>query len=617
MLERHKRRDNGRGLQNMRYAADFDQFCHEIQCVRPEAYRLFASKFGGRSERSMLKIRSTKPKMTVGISEATLKRVIKYLDDYNYPRDAPLACAVDDTKLHSALRPYYDQAKKTWFLLGSTGDPLIISDPEQLPELIQQASSDLGTKLRLWTLLIPLSNIPPLIMAILVISESNSADDLATVEKKLLKILLIDSTVPINIISLGSDGTVVERKARRLLIESGFAAIEYTHIPHPNTGSPPLKIEILRIGAHRLAIIQDSKHFRKTCRNNIFTGAKQLVLGNELIYYEQVRSMVLNQDHSPLYVRDVEKLDRQDDRAAARLFSAENIEHALKCGHPGLAIFLYIFGEACDAYQSRTIDHAERVHMVLLAHFFKAIWRTFLVENGYPLGRHFISQEADDISNILVNGLLAMVVIHRDHLSSPFPLLPWMHGSESNEHVFGLLRSTLPEFTIVDTLQLIPKIDIRLMEACKRAINSTGLRKGGAGYAHTHFDGSGCNLESLSHFPTQEALRQIASTAWIEANAIWEVLGYYRSTSLVSSVFNAPADLDEDIYDILDEPTMGEDESPNTETTSDRDVLDQALRAAALVSRQDGSVVSESVNNTLNECGLAAAALNMRELAAL
>ncbi len=62
---------------------------------------------------------------------------------------------------------------------------------------------------------------------------------------------------------------------------------------------------------------------------------------------------------------------------------------------------------------------------------------------------------------------------------------------------------------------------------------------------------------------------------------------------------------------------MGEDESPNTETTSDRDVLDQALRAAALVSRQDGSVVSESVNNTLNECGLAAAALNMRELAAL
>ncbi|KAF4587012.1 hypothetical protein EYR40_011031 [Pleurotus pulmonarius] len=308
MLERHKRRDNSRGFQNMRYAADFDQFCHKIQCVHPEAYCLFTSKFGGRSEHSMLKICSTKPKMTVGISEATLKRVIKYLDDYNYPQDAPLARAVDDTKLHAALRLYYDQSKKTWFLLGSTGDPLIIANPELLPELIQQASSD--------------------------------------IEKKLLQILLIDSTVPINIISLSSDGTVVERKAHCLLIESGFAAIEYTHIPHPNTGSPPLKIEILCIGSHCIAIIQDYiqdyKHFRKTCRNNIFTGAKQLVLGNELIYYEQVQSMVLNQDHFPLY--DCNVLDQALCTAAListqdRSVISKSVNNTLnKCGLAAAAL---------------------------------------------------------------------------------------------------------------------------------------------------------------------------------------------------------------------------------------------------------------------------------------
>ncbi|KAF9500142.1 hypothetical protein BDN71DRAFT_1382342 [Pleurotus eryngii] len=47
MTAHHQRQARGRGFQNMQYVSDFDQFCHELQCVRPEAYRLFSSKFGG------------------------------------------------------------------------------------------------------------------------------------------------------------------------------------------------------------------------------------------------------------------------------------------------------------------------------------------------------------------------------------------------------------------------------------------------------------------------------------------------------------------------------------------------------------------------------------------
>ncbi|KAF9497591.1 hypothetical protein BDN71DRAFT_1387519, partial [Pleurotus eryngii] len=106
--------------------------------------------------------------------------------------------------------------------------------------------------------------------------------------------------------------------------------------------------------------------------NNLFTGVRQLVLGNHLIYYEQVRSMAYNQD-PPLYVWDVEKLDHQDDCAAVRLFSAVNLDHAIECSHSGLAIFFFVFGEAYDAYQSHTISHREQIHMVLLAYFFRMI----------------------------------------------------------------------------------------------------------------------------------------------------------------------------------------------------------------------------------------------------
>ncbi|KAL4259870.1 hypothetical protein AB1N83_010672 [Pleurotus pulmonarius] len=566
MTARHQRQARGRGFQNMRYASDFDQFCHELQCVRPEAYRLFSSKFGGRSERSMLKLRSSKPKMTIGISDATLDRVIKYLNDYDYPSTAPLACSVDDTKLHPSLRPYYDKSKDSWYLLGSTGDPIIVADVEQLKELIQQTSGSLASKARVWTMSIPLSNVPPLVMAILPISESNTAASLEQVEEKLLRLLLINSPTPINIISLGSDGTVIERNARRLLVDSGFAKVEYTKIPHPEPREHPLKVEILVIGKHRLAIIQDSKHFRKTCRNNLFTGAKQLILGNQLIYYQQVRSMVYDQDHSPLYVRDVDKLDHQDDRAAARLFSAANIEHAINSGHAGLAIFLFVFGEACDAYQSRTINHTERIRMVLLAYFFKTLWKSCLAENGYSPTRHYLSHEADDILDIM----------------------------------------------------MIPKLNVRLMAACQRKVDASDMRRGGAGYAHTHFDGSGADLESLACFPSQETFEHIAGIAWTEANTIWEVLGYFRGSSPTSSLPLVPIpDLDVDIDDALDEPTTGlELESIKV---LDRQILDEALQAAAFTSVPPSDIpdLPKGVEDILNECGLAAAALNIRDLASV
>ncbi|KAF9497590.1 hypothetical protein BDN71DRAFT_1387508 [Pleurotus eryngii] len=84
----------------------------------------------------MLKICTLQPKMTIGISNATLAHAIEYLADYNYPASAPLACSVDNTKLHYSLHPYYDKSTNTWLLLGSTGDPLQVADVEQLDKLI-------------------------------------------------------------------------------------------------------------------------------------------------------------------------------------------------------------------------------------------------------------------------------------------------------------------------------------------------------------------------------------------------------------------------------------------------------------------------------------------------
>ncbi|KAJ6564261.1 hypothetical protein B0H19DRAFT_870672, partial [Mycena capillaripes] len=69
---------------------------------------------------------------------------------------------------------------------------------------------------------------------------------------------------------------------------------------------------------------QDSKHALKTARNQIHTGARILVVGFFVILFAHLRELACLL-HADMYVipphHDVEKVDKQDDRAAARTFS--------------------------------------------------------------------------------------------------------------------------------------------------------------------------------------------------------------------------------------------------------------------------------------------------------
>lgn len=188
-----------------------------------------------------------------------------------------------------------------------------------------------------------------------------------------------------------------------------------------------------------MASIQDSKHMRKTIRNNLFTGAKALILGRYFICFEHVRNLAFA-TNSPIYIRDVKKLDRQDDRAAARLFSASTLEFLVENNSDdlGLITYLFVFGDMVDAYQNRTIPHHERVKLVFRAKYFKDIWKTFLKDANYKQGRHFLSHEAENIIDVIINGFMGLIYLHRDDLQSRYPLLPSKHGTEPNEHGFWI-----------------------------------------------------------------------------------------------------------------------------------------------------------------------------------
>lgn len=243
---------------------------------------------------------------------------------------------------------------------------------------------------------------------------------------------------------------------------------------------------------------------------------------------------------SPIYRRDVIKVDRQDDNAATRLFSGATLEWLSTCRpeQRGLIIFLFICGEMIDAYQNRSIRIEERVQMILRAHFFFELWEKFLEVGGYSKKKHYVSSQCASIVKIFIRGFLQLVVIYRDH-GGQRPLLPWLLCTEAVEHVFGLCRQIVKDFTERDFHLMIPKLFIKLREAFFSSRVSDGKARA-SGYCHTHTDTHGINLAALATFPTNDEIQAASVRAYEEAHSIFAYLGL-TAEQLYGSVIRFPA----------------------------------------------------------------------------
>ena len=624
LAERHAR---GHGLQGIRYPPAFDEWCHELLCISPAAYRIFRSHFGGRTERSFHQIRSKVPIFRPGVTPCAYTRARQYCADYNYLLDGPLAIGVDDTALLEAIRPFFDPVLGKWYAIGLVGNPVevIHNSADEFRQQLEDSGQVKAGKLRLWTLQIPLSHVPPLILTVAAISSATNLSTLAQMDEDLLRILLKQEE-PLSIISIGSDGAISERKARHHLvanlIQTGEGEINEHHIKHPDGHSPPITVPLLRIFGQVLAIVQDSKHCRKTLRNNLFSGARALVLASHVTYYQQVRAIVDDTAHSPLHRRDVERLDRQDDRAAERLFSsatlAYTISHLGKSSDSslGLTVYLFVFGDLVDAYQSRNISHSERIVMVLRAKFFKDLWRSFLHDGGYTEQRYFISRDADNIIDTLVSGLLGLVLIHRDTLDRTFPFMPWTHGSESNEHVFGLMRSLISDFTMLDVLRMVPKLTVRLQAACRSRVHQR-FGETAAGYSHTYFEDDDAPSHQFSQFPSDQAINSLSKVAYDEATYLWSLLGYEpceMATDHKSQPGNSKSAQDSmAAQEDADDDSIEESEE-NTVISDCKELLDAVETSSTSLGRVN---ISRTNRSRLDEYTFAAAALNLQDFSDL
>ena len=412
-------------------------------CVCESNYACFFSL----SEIVSRRNRAKAPRFPTDICAETFERARRYINDLGYG-SGPVALSCDDTKLHAAWRTYYDKEKDTHFLVGGTNGPMAVANVEEMNEILRNSSDgDKATKvrlpclvchlslahhmhrqLRLWCLHPTLPKVPPLILAAKAIPNNLTVDELFTMLKKILYGLI---GVGVGVVSYACDGTEMERSVQNLLVSTAETHVTYS-IPHPVSSQLELTVRIPIISNQPVIPVQDAKHFAKTVRNNAFSGARFITLGNFYVSYSQIRDLAFDPD-GLLYHRDVEKVDRQDDNAAIRLFSSHTLQHIVTRypDRPGLAVYLLLNGELVRAYTSPQISHLERTKMVLRTHYFYALWKRYLDESGHSPQRHGISREALDIVRILVNGFISLMIVQRPHRfdAAPFPAVAPLNRS--------------------------------------------------------------------------------------------------------------------------------------------------------------------------------------------
>jgi len=126
----------------------------------------------------------------------------------------------------------------------------------------------------------------------------------------------------------------------------------------------------------------------------------------------------------------------------------------------------------------------------------------FLAAAGCAENRYFISREACDIANILNDRLISLILIYHNHIAhdeGPVPLFPWLHSTETCEHVFGELCKLVKDFCYLDFLYAMPKLCILFKSALLQ--HGADPHTCAEGYAHTWFDTKGVDYVALATYP--------------------------------------------------------------------------------------------------------------------
>ncbi|PLW19467.1 hypothetical protein PCANC_08750 [Puccinia coronata f. sp. avenae] len=367
---RNERERDGKSLNGVRFSPHFDDFMMTLAAISPRGAQFFRETFAGRSLRSQRAIRAKNSMhLEDGLSRKNFEHISATLKSLNYV--GPLAAGSDQTVCLKTLRVHND------CIVGAQGGDVKFDSEENLKELTEKilTSQKLCSKLRAYTIQVPLPGIPTYVVALLASQEKETAADIVETHRQFLAIA---NESGLNILSLSADGAANELSAQTALSDLSDKHITFVrpkyeiNIRIPLLGNPP----------RPLVAVQDPKHARKTCANQILSGARLLSFGK---YWFSILhlAVILESDGTSLYTKDVYNCDKQDDGRAYRLFNEETMKISLeKEDCTGLAVYLFVMGEICDSWLNQTMNHSDRILSAYTSHFFLTQWHQYLEDFG-------------------------------------------------------------------------------------------------------------------------------------------------------------------------------------------------------------------------------------------
>ncbi|KDQ05884.1 hypothetical protein BOTBODRAFT_122163, partial [Botryobasidium botryosum FD-172 SS1] len=247
-------------------------------------------------------------------------------------------------------------------------------------------------------------------------------------------------------------------------------------------------------------------------------------MGDHPLHYEQLYD-IAHSPIGPLFVRDVERVDKQDDRAAARLFLPETLEFLCKLQEGakplGLIVYLFVIGDLLDGWQNREIPHIKRIQLALRARAFLMAWHAHVLAHpDHTTHVQFISSQSHKILLSMCDSLILLVLYYPE-----YPLCPWLHSTEYVEHLFGILRQLRDDFTFSDIIYMVPKA-VRYMSSAFSvlSIEEQG-NKTAAGYHHTYFKSQGLDIAALMVYPGDTEISDAFDAATTEAEGLLSAVG--------------------------------------------------------------------------------------------
>ncbi len=101
------------------------------------------------------------------------------------------------------------------------------------------------------------------------------------------------------------------------------------------------------------------------------------------------------------------------------------------------------------------------------AYFFLHAWKNYINKcailhsaKWYNMNKSCISTQSFNIFCSLAESLVLLVLAHRDYYPK-YPFFPWEHGTEALEHLFGIARQLMPDFSYYELYKILNRIQHR------------------------------------------------------------------------------------------------------------------------------------------------------------